>query len=112
MESKNTIRMDANFSDGKPHGRYQIFYHHPKGKQLTALNSLKKKGVLRTESFLKNQTSYYPRTYALIVVLPSKKRLDQKLSSKSNRFSHAIDDAKTKNTLKYLPTETQIIHLH
>ena len=42
---------------------------------------------------MKNQTSYYPRTYALIVVLPSKKRLDQNYPPNPIGFSHAIDDA-------------------
>ena len=92
MESKNTIRMDANFSDGKPHGRYQIFYH-PKGKQLTAFELLKEEGSFKNGKLLENQTSYYPRTYALIVVLPNKKRLDQNYPPNPMGFSHAIDDA-------------------
>ena len=86
------LRLDANFSNDKPHGSYKIFYH-PKGNQLTLDELIQEQGRFENGKLVDNQTSYYPRTFALIVILPNGKKLDQNYPPDANGFSHAIDDA-------------------
>ena len=88
----DNLRLDAIFSDGKPDGRYQIFYH-PKGKTHNLNELLKEQGHFKDGKLLKDQVHYYPRTSAIAVILPDNKRLDQIYPPTPDGFSRAIDDA-------------------
>ena len=80
------------FSDGKPNGTYQIFYH-PKGNTHSIEELLKEQGKFKDGELLEDQVHYYPRTSALTVILPDNKRLDQIYPPTPDGFSLAIDDA-------------------
>ncbi|MDA8775741.1 hypothetical protein N9N13_08445 [Opitutales bacterium] len=93
LSVKNHLRLEADFSDGKPIGKYRAFYH-PRGKILSLEELLKEEGNFDLNGMLsKEQSSYYPQTHAIVVYMPDNKRLETIHPASSDGFSRAIDEA-------------------
>ncbi len=93
LKVTNHLRLKANFSDGKPVGPYEAYYH-PRGKDLTLDELLREQGLFDENGKLSDQQfSYYPQTHAIVVNMPDNKRLDTVHPASSDGFSRAIDEA-------------------
>jgi len=90
---KNHLRLKVAFSEGNPFGPYQAYFHPgdqnwTQGQLLMETGHFSKAGVLEKE-----QISFYPQTFSLVVILPDKKRPFPPHQPTPNGFSRAIDEA-------------------
>ena len=90
---KNHVRLKVAFSEGNPVGPYHAYFH-PGDQNLTEDQLLMETGHFSQTGVLeKEQITFYPHTYSLVVVLPDKKRPFPPHRPTPNGFSRAIDEA-------------------
>ena len=90
---KNHLRLKVAFSEGNPVGPYRAYFH-PGDQNRTQEELLKETGHFSQGGLLeKEQTSFYPKTHSLVVILPDKKRPSLPHQPTPNGFSRAIDEA-------------------
>lgn len=93
LKVKNHVRLEVVFSEGNPVGPYRAYFHpgdqnRSKEELLKETGNFSQRGVLE-----KAQTSFYPQTHSLVVILPDKKRPFPPHQPTPDGFSRAIDEA-------------------
>ena len=90
---KNHLRLKVAFLEGNPVGPYQAYFH-PGDQNWTQEELLMERGHFSKAGVLeKEQISFYPQTFSLVVILPDKKRPFPPHKPTPNGFSRAIDEA-------------------
>ncbi len=97
IKVKNHLRLQAQFKDDFPTGPYKAYFH-PGTLNLTLDELLREEGEFskneESKGFLvAEQRTYFPRTSALVVVLPDGVRLETLHPATTDGFSRAIDEA-------------------